>query len=110
MLDHPLHEEILPDIQSKPPLVHLQTVSLYAIICHLRKETDTFLAETSFQVVAGSLIKSQIRTQTSAGLELQTMAGSGRLQCAGTDQPQMTRGKDVRLGNEDMFGKDLAAP
>lgn len=38
------------------------------------------------------------------------MAESGHLQCRGTDQPQSTRGKDVRVGNEEMFGKDLAAP
>lgn len=27
MLDHPLPEEILPNVQTKPPLVHLEVVS-----------------------------------------------------------------------------------
>lgn len=35
-------------------MVQLKAVSLCAVICHWRKETDTFLAATSFQVVVES--------------------------------------------------------
>lgn len=52
MLSHPLHEEILPNIHSKLPLVQYETVFLCLITWHLRKETDTLLAAMSFQVVA----------------------------------------------------------
>ena len=42
MLDHPLHEEIL-NIQSKPSLVQLDTVSSHPTTCCLRKETPSLL-------------------------------------------------------------------
>lgn len=35
-LHHPWTEEILPGVQSKPPLVQLKTISLHPIICDLR--------------------------------------------------------------------------
>lgn len=35
MLDDPLHEEILLNIQSEPSLVQLKTVSSHPITCHL---------------------------------------------------------------------------
>lgn len=35
-LHHPWAEEILPGVQSKPPLVQLKTISLHPIICDLR--------------------------------------------------------------------------
>jgi len=38
VLDHPLHEEIVTDIQSKPSLGQ---DSLHPVTCHVRKETDT---------------------------------------------------------------------
>lgn len=35
------HEEILPHIQSTPPLVQLEAVSSYPITCHMRKDTNS---------------------------------------------------------------------
>lgn len=40
-LENPFHEEIFPHIQSKPPLKHLEAVSL----CQLREETEPSLAQ-----------------------------------------------------------------
>jgi len=51
MLDNPFSEEFFPNIQSKPPLAQLEAVSSRPITCYLRKETNTRLTTTSFQVV-----------------------------------------------------------
>lgn len=37
----PIPEEILPNIQSKAPLVQLEIISSCPVACHLRKEADT---------------------------------------------------------------------
>lgn len=54
MVEHSLHEQILPKIQSKPPLVQLEIISSCSITCHLRKETNVLLTATTFQVVLGN--------------------------------------------------------
>lgn len=54
MFDHPLCEESLPNIQTKLPLEQCEIVPLCSITCHLRNETDTFLAETSFYLTIWS--------------------------------------------------------
>ncbi|KAK4815341.1 hypothetical protein QYF61_000173 [Mycteria americana] len=54
MLDNPFSEVKFPNIQSKPPLVQLETISSCPITCYLGEETDTHLATTSFQVVVES--------------------------------------------------------
>lgn len=53
--DHPLCEEILPNVQTKLPLVLLEIVSLYPIASHLRKETKTLLTEISCPFVSSML-------------------------------------------------------
>ncbi|GAB0186314.1 hypothetical protein GRJ2_001096700 [Grus japonensis] len=50
MTDNPFGEEIVPNIQSKPPLMQLKTISSHPITCYLGEETNTHLATTSFQV------------------------------------------------------------
>lgn len=50
MLDHPLCEEIIPDIQSKLSLAHHEPISSHPDICHLRKETN-ILSTAVFIVV-----------------------------------------------------------
>ena len=37
MPNHPVHEKILPGIQSKYPLGHLEAITWHPIMCHLRK-------------------------------------------------------------------------
>ncbi|KAK4816580.1 hypothetical protein QYF61_017970 [Mycteria americana] len=54
MLDKPFSEEIVPNIQSKPPLVQLEAVSSHPTPCYLGEETNTHLSTTSFQVVVES--------------------------------------------------------
>ncbi|KAK4827220.1 hypothetical protein QYF61_015248 [Mycteria americana] len=54
MLDNTFHEEIFPNIQSKPPLVQLEAISSCSMACYLGEETNTHLATTSFQVVVES--------------------------------------------------------
>ncbi|KAK4827689.1 hypothetical protein QYF61_020823 [Mycteria americana] len=49
MLDNPLGEEKIPNIQSKPPLAQLEAISSCPITCYLGEETDPHLATTSFQ-------------------------------------------------------------
>lgn len=49
MLDHCLHEEILPNVPSKPSLVQLETISLHHIICHFRKDTNISLLQPHFR-------------------------------------------------------------
>lgn len=43
------HEEIPPDTQSKPPLVHFEAISLRPVTGHLRKEPDTSLLQPPFR-------------------------------------------------------------
>lgn len=43
-----IHEEILPGIESKLPLVQLEGI---VIFCHLKKEADSHLSATFFHVV-----------------------------------------------------------
>ncbi|KAF4794241.1 hypothetical protein TURU_103081 [Turdus rufiventris] len=47
-------EEILPDVQSEPPLAYLETTSSYSVTDCLREEADRHLATTSFQAVVDS--------------------------------------------------------
>ncbi|KAK4820565.1 hypothetical protein QYF61_001628 [Mycteria americana] len=54
MLDNPFSEEKFPNIQSKPPLAQLETISSCPIACYLGEETDSHLSTTSFQVVVES--------------------------------------------------------
>ncbi|KAK4818248.1 hypothetical protein QYF61_009423 [Mycteria americana] len=54
MLDNPFSEVKFPHIQSKPPLVQLETISSCPITCYLGEETDPHLSTTSFQVVVES--------------------------------------------------------
>ncbi|KAK4827828.1 hypothetical protein QYF61_021912 [Mycteria americana] len=54
MLDNPFREEILPNIQSKLPLVQLEVISSCPVASYLGEETDPHLATTSFQVVVES--------------------------------------------------------
>ena len=51
MLGNPFGEEIFPDVQSKPPLVQLETIFSCPTICNLGKETNNHLTTTSFQVL-----------------------------------------------------------
>jgi len=51
VLDYPLCEEILRNIQSKYLLAQLETISSVSIICHVRKENNTLLTVNSFQIV-----------------------------------------------------------
>lgn len=50
MLDNFLCKEIPPNIQSKLHLAQLETVSLYILSLHLRKDIDIHLTAASFQV------------------------------------------------------------
>ncbi|KAK4814190.1 hypothetical protein QYF61_012427 [Mycteria americana] len=54
MLDNPFSEEKFPNIQSKPPLAQLETISSCPITCYLGEETDPHLSTTSFQVAVES--------------------------------------------------------
>lgn len=51
VLDNPFHEEILPNIQSKHPLVQLEVIFSHPIICYLGEKTNPHLGTTSFQGV-----------------------------------------------------------
>ncbi|KAK4829021.1 hypothetical protein QYF61_001796 [Mycteria americana] len=54
MLDNPFREEIVPNIQSKPPLAQLEAIFSRPITCYLGEETDPHLSTTSFQAVVES--------------------------------------------------------
>ncbi|KAK4820011.1 hypothetical protein QYF61_017390 [Mycteria americana] len=54
MLNNPFSDEILPNIQCKPPLTQLEAISSCPIACYLGEETDTHLATASFQAVVES--------------------------------------------------------
>ena len=43
MLDHPLSEEIFPNIQPKPPLTQLEAIFSCPITCYLGKERNMYL-------------------------------------------------------------------
>lgn len=49
--NHPLHEEILSNIQSNPSLVQLEATVLHSTPCFLREEANNLLAAASFQAV-----------------------------------------------------------
>lgn len=59
-LNQPLHKKILPNVQSKPVLVRLETMSVCPVTCHVRKETGTLLAAASFDAVVETM-KSLLR-------------------------------------------------
>jgi len=54
MPDNPFSEKILPNLQSKPPLVQLELISSRPIANYLGEETNTHLTRTPFQVAAES--------------------------------------------------------
>ncbi|KAK4808595.1 hypothetical protein QYF61_009898 [Mycteria americana] len=54
MLDNPFSEEKFPNIQTKPPLAQLETISSCPITCYLGEGTDPHLSTTSFQVAVES--------------------------------------------------------
>ncbi|KAF4794434.1 hypothetical protein TURU_102684 [Turdus rufiventris] len=53
VLDNPSSEGISPNMQSKHSLEYLEAISS-SVACYLGKETDTYLATTSFQAAAES--------------------------------------------------------
>ncbi|KAK4823306.1 hypothetical protein QYF61_000519, partial [Mycteria americana] len=55
MLDNPFSEEKFPNIQSKPPLAQLETISSCPITCYLGEETDPHLSTTSSQAKQSQL-------------------------------------------------------
>ncbi|KAK4808596.1 hypothetical protein QYF61_009899 [Mycteria americana] len=55
MLDNPFSEEKFPNIQTKPPLAQLETISSCPITCYLGEETDPHLSTTSFQAKQSQL-------------------------------------------------------
>ncbi|KAK4828640.1 hypothetical protein QYF61_000288 [Mycteria americana] len=55
MLDNPFSEEKFPNIQSKPPLAHLEAISSCPITCYLGEEMDPHLSTTSFQAKQSQL-------------------------------------------------------
>jgi len=48
MPHHSFTEEILLDIQSKPPVVQLEAIALYSIAFYLRTGTDTLSLQSLF--------------------------------------------------------------
>lgn len=48
MLGNPLHEEILPNIQSKTPLVQLEAISSFLVSYYLGEKIDPHLATAPF--------------------------------------------------------------
>lgn len=51
ILEHPFFEESFPNVQSKPSLMQLETISFHPVTCHLRKEINTLFAVDSSQIV-----------------------------------------------------------
>lgn len=51
VLDNPFHEEMFPNIQSKPPHVQPEAIFSHSVIHYLGEETSPHLGTTSFQVV-----------------------------------------------------------
>lgn len=54
MPDNLFREEILPSIQSKPPLVELEGISSFPVTCYVGEETDSYMASPSSQAVVES--------------------------------------------------------
>jgi len=54
MSDHSFSKEIVPNIQSKPPLTQLEAIASHSITSYLEAETNTCLTTTSFQVAVES--------------------------------------------------------
>ena len=54
MPDHSFSKEIVPNIQSKPPLIQLEAISSHPIANYSGEETNTHLATISFQVAVES--------------------------------------------------------
>jgi len=54
MPDRSFRKEILPNIQSKPPLTQLEAIASHPIASYLGEETNTRLTTTSSQVVVES--------------------------------------------------------
>ena len=54
MSDHSFSKEIVPNIQSKPPLTQLEAIAPHPIAGYLGEETNTCLTTTSFQVIVES--------------------------------------------------------
>jgi len=54
MPDHSFSEEIFPNIQSKPPLTQLESISSHPIADYLGEETNSHLATPSCQAVVES--------------------------------------------------------
>jgi len=54
VLDNHFSSEIFPNIQSKPPLTQLETLSSRGITCYVGKETNPHLTTPSFQAVLES--------------------------------------------------------
>jgi len=54
MVDHSFSKEIFPNIQSKPPLKHLEAIASRPITGYVGEETNTSLTTTSFEVVVES--------------------------------------------------------
>lgn len=49
MVDNLFREEILPDTQTKPPLIQTEAIASHLVTCYLGDEADTHHATTSFQ-------------------------------------------------------------
>jgi len=49
MPDHSFSKDIVPNIQSKPPLTQLEAIASHPIASYLGEETNTRLTTTSFQ-------------------------------------------------------------
>jgi len=54
MPEHSFSKEILPNTQSKPPLMQLEAIASRPIASYLGEETNTCLTTTSFQIVVES--------------------------------------------------------
>lgn len=54
MPNHPFRDEVLPIIRFKPPLGQLGAISSWSVTSYLRKQTNSFLTATSFQIVTES--------------------------------------------------------
>ncbi|KAK4816265.1 hypothetical protein QYF61_014337 [Mycteria americana] len=80
MLDNPFSGEKFPNIQSKPPLQQLETISSSPITCYLGEETNPHLSTTSFQAK-----QSQLRQPLLIRLVLQTLH---QLRCPSLDTLQ----------------------
>lgn len=54
MFNHCFYEEILPNIQLKPPHVQTKTTYFYPVVSRLREEVSLHLATTPFHTVVES--------------------------------------------------------